>query len=334
VLVLAALALAASAEGRPGRALAAGLVLGLALLVRESALFVLPALLALLRGRARRAAVVAFAGFALLAYAPLSRGRAPGGANFWAPSGGRAFGFEAVQAAAGGRIGRAAGFAAHRVATNVAELVGPATTWTERGILATYLLLPIVALARWGQLSPRSRRYLTGLLVGLAAVVALLFVVYVVVQWSGYRYAMFLMPPFLPLVVGTGRRPWGAAAPIAVSGLVLLIGCRAVFNDYKASRQRRQTGIADYVDRYLPVPPQRIVLPNGWLYGWRHESSEVISSLEDGAALRRLERVVPFEYVVLPAGAALHQDAESRLRYERVNGDDADAPLIIFRRLR
>src|SRR5207344_528825 len=76
VLVLAALALAASGEEHPGRASAAGLVLGLALLVRESAVFVLPALLALLRGRARRAAVVAFAGFALLAYAPLSRGRA------------------------------------------------------------------------------------------------------------------------------------------------------------------------------------------------------------------------------------------------------------------
>ena len=76
-LVLGALALAARDEDDPKRAAAAGLVLGLAFLVRESALFALPATLALLRGRARRAALVAFAAFALFVYAPLSRGRAP-----------------------------------------------------------------------------------------------------------------------------------------------------------------------------------------------------------------------------------------------------------------
>src|SRR5258705_528720 len=80
-LVLAALALAAGGEERPRRAAAAGLVLGLALLVRESALFTLPAMLALLRGRARRAALAALLAFALLVYAPLSRERGPGGAT-------------------------------------------------------------------------------------------------------------------------------------------------------------------------------------------------------------------------------------------------------------
>ena len=333
-LVLAALALAASGEEHPGRAAAAGLVLGLAFLVRESALFALPAMLALLRGRARRAALVAFVAFALLVYAPLSRERAPGGANFWVPSGGRAFGFEAVQAAGSGRVGAAVSLVARRVTANVAELLAPGTTWTERGILATYAALPLLALARWTELLPRARRYLIGLVFGFAAVVALLFGVYVVVQWSGYRYAMFLMPALLPLVVPAGRRPWAVPAGLALAGVLLLLGARVVFNDYKASRQRRQAGIADYVERYLPAPPPRIVLPNGWLYGWRHDSTEVISSLDDGAALRRLERVVSFDYVVVPAGAALHQDTESRRRYQRVNLDDSDAPLVIFRRLR
>jgi hypothetical protein len=333
-LVLAALALAAGGEERPRRAAAAGLVLGLALLVRESALFALPAMLALLRGRARRVALVAFVAFALLVYAPLSRERAPGGANFWAPSGGRAFGFEAVQAAGRGRVGAAVSFVARRVAANVSELLAPATTWTERGILATYLALPLLALARWSELPVRSRRYLIGLLLGFVAVAALLFGVYVVVQWSGYRYAIFLMPAFLPLVVRAGGRSWAVPAGLALTGLLLLLGARVVFNDYKASRQRRQAGIADYVERYLPAPPPRIVLPNGWLYGWRHDPTEVISSLEDGTALRRLERVIPFDYVVLPAGTALHQDTESRQRYQRVNLDDGDAPLVVFRRLR
>ena len=332
-LVLAALALAAGGEERPRRAAAAGVVLGLALLVRESALFALPAMLALLRGRARRVALVAFVAFALLVYAPLSRERAPGGANFWAPSGGRAFGFEAVQAAGRGRVVAAASFVARRVAANVSELLAPATTWTERGILATYLALPLLALARWSELPVRSRRYLIGLLLGFAAVAALLFGVYVVVQWSGYRYAMFLMPAFLPLVVRAGGRGRAVPAGLALTGLLLLLGARAVFNDYKASRQRRQAGIADYVERYVPAPPPRIVLPNGWLYGWRHDPTEVIASLDDGAALRRLERVIPFDYVVVPAGTALHQDTESRQRYQRVNLDDGDAPLVIFRRL-
>jgi hypothetical protein len=333
-LVLAALALAASGEDRPRRAAAAGLVLGLAFLVRESALFALPAALALLRGRARRAALVAFAAFVLLVYAPLSRERAPGGANFWAPSGGTAFGFEAVQAAGQGRVGAALAFVARRVAANTAELLAPGTSWTERGILATYVAVALLALAGWPSLPPRSRRYLAGLLMGFAAIVALLFAVYVVVQWSGYRYTMFLMPAFLPLVVPEGRRGWMVPSGLAAIGLVLAVGTRAVFNEYKASRQRRQAGIADYVERYVPSPPARIVLTNGWLYGWRHDPTEVISSLGDGAALRRLERLVPFEYLVVPAGASLDQDTESRLRYQRVNPDDAEAPLAIFRRLR
>jgi 4-amino-4-deoxy-L-arabinose transferase-like glycosyltransferase len=333
-LVLLALVLAARGEDRPWTAAAAGLVLGLAFLVRESALFALPAVIALLGRRARRAALVAFVAVALAVYAPLSRERAPGGANFWVPSGGSAFGFEAVQAARGGRVAASIALVGRRVAANAAELVGPSTTWTERGILASYLALPLLALARWPAHPPRSRRYLLGLLVGFVAVVALLFGVYVVVQWSGYRYAMFLMPAFLPLVLPAGRAAWKIAGPFAVAAVVLLLGVRTVFNDYKSSRQKRQVGIADYVDRYVPTPPDRIVLPNGWLYGWRHGPIEVISSLADGAALRKLERNLPFDYVVLPAGSALQQDTESRARYQRVNPDDADAPLVIFRRIR
>ena len=332
-LVLGALALAARDEDDPKRAAAAGLVLGLAFLVRESALFALPATLALLRGRARRAALVAFAAFALFVYAPLSRGRAPGGANFWAPSAGTAFGFQAVQAAGQGHVRAAAAFVARRVVANTSELLSPGTSWTERGILATYVAVAFLALVRWPSLPPRSRRYLAALLLGFAAVVALLFGLYVVVQWSGYRYAMFLMAAFLPLAVPEGRRRWVVPAALAALGLLLAAGTRAIFDEYKASRQRRQAGIADYVDRYVTSPPARIVLPNGWLYGWRHEPTEVISSLGDGAALRRLERLLPFDYLVVPAGAALHDDTESRLRYQRVN-PDADAPLAIFRRLR
>ena len=333
-IVLAALVLAAGGEDRPWRALAAGAVLGLGFLVRESTLFALPALMGLLRGRARRAALASFVVLLLLVYAPLSRHRAPGGANFWAPSSGRAFGFEAVQAARGGRVAAAAALVGRRVRMNAAELVGPSTTWTERGILATFAALPILALARWPAHSPRARRYLIGLLVGCGALVALLFGVYVVAQWSGLRYALFLMPGFLPLVLPEGRRARAVVGALVASGLLLLLGVRAIFNDYKVSRQKRQAGIADYVERYVPAPPERIVLANGWLYGWRHYPAEVVSSLPDGEALRKLERAVPFSYLVVPAGSALQQDTETRGRYERVNAADPDPPLVIFRRLR
>ena len=116
--------------------------------------------------------------------------------------------------------------------------------------------------------------------------------------------------------------------------VLLLLGVRTIFNDYKSSRQRRQLAIADYVDRHLPAAPERIILPNGWLYGWRHYPTEVISSLADGGALRRLERKVPFDYVVVPAGTPLEQDTQSRLRYQRVDPADPDAPLAIYRRLK
>ena len=333
-LVLAALALAARGEDRPGWAAAAGLALGLAFLVRESALLALPAMLALQRGRARRITLGAFLAVVLLVYAPLSRDRAPGGANFWVPSGGRAFGFEAVQAAGGGRVGAFVGLVGRRIARNAAELTGPKTTWTERGILAIYLALPLLALARWRAHPPRVRRYLAGLLVGFAALVALLFGVYVVAEWSGYRYAMFLMAGFLPLVVPAGRRAWAVAGVLALTGGVLLFGVRPVFEGYKASRQKRQVGLSDYVERYVPEPPERIVLPSGWLYGWRHAETEIVSSLSDADALRKLERALPFAYVVVPAGSALHQDTEARVRYQHVNADDAEAPVVIFRRLR
>jgi len=334
-LVLGALVLAARAEERPWPAAAAGAVLGMAMLVRESALFLLPALVLLLRGRARRAAAFAFVAFLLLVYAPLARHRAPGGANFWAPSSGRAFGYAAVQAMGAGRLATAAALAAHRAATNLAELVSPSTTWTERGVLAAFVVLPALALARWRAHSPRGRRYLVGLLAGYVAIGALLFGVYVVAQWSGWRYAVVLIPAFLPLVVPRGRARWPVMAGLALASVVLLAGMRQVFNAYKASRQKRQAGIAGYVERYVPQAPERLVLPNGWLYGWRHPSTEVISTLpSDAAALRALERSVAFSVLVVPADSPLRADTEGRLRYERVNTDDRDPPLVIFRRLR
>jgi hypothetical protein len=86
------------------------------------------------------------------------RDRAPGGANFWAPTSGKVFGFETVQAARGGHLGAAAGLVAERAARNLRELVSSATAPVEKGILASYALLALGALAGRRRTGPLGRR--------------------------------------------------------------------------------------------------------------------------------------------------------------------------------
>ena len=334
VLVLAAATVAAR-NGRAASAAISGAVLGAALLVRESAVFALPAVIALLRGRLRAWCGVAFLLVAVFVYAPLSRHRAPGGANFWAPTGGRAFGYEAVAAGRKGRISEALAAVAARAASNARELVAPGTTWTERGILASYLAVALLTAAGLRQRRDRTRRYAIAVLAGFAAVVALLFGVYVLVQWSGFRYRHVPDPRF-SCRWPSCRRVQGrlAAAFLAAAGVVLLFPTQQIVDAYKVSRQRRQAGIADYVDRYVKDDPGRVVLGNGWLYGWRHAPTEVISSLPDRPGiLRSLEQKIWFDFLVLPPEAAMRQEVESRRRYAAVNGDDPDPPLLIYRRV-
>jgi hypothetical protein len=331
-LFLAALWTAAvRGESRKGAVLA-GLLFALAFLVRESALFGLPALLALLLRRGRvKAFLVTVLAFLLLVYAPLSRGRAPGGANFWAPTSGKVFGFETVQAASGGRFAAAAGMVAARASRNLGELLSPATAPVEKGILACYAFLAVGAFAGGRRSGPLGRRLLAGLGLGLVSMLCVLLGVYVIAQWSGFRYLMFLMPPLLPAFVS----PLETAAPLmrraalpallVVSSLVLCAGTLTLLNAYKASRQKRQEG------RSLT----RIALPNGWLFGLKHYPVEVISSVpEQGGELRLLEKAVWFEVLVMPADTPLAAELEGRPKYRRLNASDPEPPLLIYRRLR
>jgi hypothetical protein len=342
-LFLAALFAAAVRGESRGGAVLSGLLFGLAFLVRESALFGLPALFALLLGRGRvKAFVAAVLLFLVLVYAPLSRHRAPGGANFWAPTSGRVFGFETVQAARGGRLGAAALLIVERASRNLGELLSPATAPVEKGILATYALMVLGASAGWRGSGPLARRMLAGLWVGLALMVAVLFGVYVIAQWSGFRYLMFLMPALLPSLVvplgGSGPIFRRAALPALLLAASLVLDARtlALLNAYKASRQKRQEGIAAYVERYVDTRRlTRVGLTNGWLFGLRHYPAEVISSVPDGGGeLRLLERAVWFDYLVLPGDTPLAGEMAGRLKYRRVNGEDPEPPLLVYRRLR
>jgi hypothetical protein len=342
-LFLAALWVAARRGETRAGAVLAGLLFGAAFLVRESALFGLPALTGLLWGRGRiRPFLTAVLAFVVLVYVPLSRHRAPGGANFWAPTSGKAFGYQAVQAARGGQLAAAAALARERASRNLEVLLSPATPPVEKGILATYACMALCASVAWGRSGSLGRRMLAGLWIGLALMLAVLFGVYVVAEWSGFRYLMFLMPALIPSVVGpldgTGplRRRAVLPALLAAASITLDARVLSLLNAYKASRQKRQEGIASYVERYVDArQATRIGLTNGWLFGLRHYPVEVISSLPDGGGeLRMLERAVGFDYLVLPGDAPLAEEVEGRPKYRRLNGEDPDPPLRVYRRLR
>jgi len=334
---LACLAVAAGSAGR-ARAIAAGILFGAAFLVRESAVFGLPALLALLPSRRRRVECALAAGaFCVLVYAPLSAGRAPGGANFWSPTSGRAFAHRAVQSAGSGRWGQAATLAFARAAGNARDLaVAPAA---EQGVLGLYGVLPLVAAIGWRRRPASQRRYLLALAAGYAAMIGVLFVLYVVAQWSGLRYLMILAVAFLPVLApppAASRREWMPAVAVVLLSAIVQAGVVRAFNDYKVSRQRRQESLTAYVEQRVARGGfGRIALTHGWLFGWRHPGVEVISSLPaDGGTIRVLERAAWFDYLVLPGDSPLGAEWDARTRYERVNAAEADAPLRVYRRLR
>ncbi len=337
-LLLATLFLSVRYGHKTWGAVLAGLAFGLGFLVRESLLFALPALVVVLWRRRRLTyGLGTIVAFVALVYVPLSRDRAPGGANFWAPSSGTAFGYEAVQAAETGDLVRAGAVAADRAVQNLREVA--TAGWAEKGILVLLLVVPIWAFVRCRATPGLDRHVLWALGAGWAVIVVLLFTVYVVGRWSGLRYMLFLVPAFVPWLVASGSR---AAAPpraptlvLVTAGALLNVATLGVFNDYKASRQKRQNGIAAYVEKYVPVAPARIVLPNGWLYGLRHAPVEVISSLPaSGQELRLLERELFFDCLVVPGDSPLGPELDGRKRYRRLNAGETDPPLRIYARLK
>jgi hypothetical protein len=336
-LFLLTLVVAARSEGGLRGGFATGLLFGFTFLVRESALFGLPAVLALLKSRrAVAAALVAAVLFGVFVYAPLGRRRSAGASNFWDPSSGKEFGFQVVKAAREGDLPGAIRGALARARGNLDELASGSTN-VERGILLALALLPALAVTRWREWSPRQRLFLAALLAGWLGIVGVMTCVYVLARWAGFRYILFLAPPFLPFLAVPARRlRYVPVVAFALFSIGLDLGVFRILTDFKVSRQKRQSGIAAYVERYLdPRGLVRIALPNGWLFGLKHYPVEVISSLpEGGAELRMLERAVWFDALVLPGDTELQEEMKGRAKYRRLNGEDVNPPLLVYRRLR
>jgi hypothetical protein len=342
-LFLATLACAARWGGGLAGGALTGVVLGCAFLVRESSIFGLAAVLVLLRGkRAIAAFTVGLLATILLVYAPLSKNRSAGASNFWAPTYGKEFGFEVVQSAIHGDVGRAARVAFKRASMNIREVVADTTTWTERGILVLLGTLPAWALLQWPTLSATERRLALALTLGWLAMASVMTFVYVLGRWAGFRYLLVLAPPFLAFIPRTAagealaRRRRFAIAVFVAASLAIDAGIFGILTRFKESRQRRQQGITAYVEKYLDAGRvRRIALPNGWLFGLKHYPVEVISSLpQEGRPLRLLERKVEFDALVLPGDSPLREEWDGRLRYRRLNTGDPEPPLLVYQRLK
>jgi hypothetical protein len=345
-LFAAAFVCAVRFGGRPPGAAAAAALYGLCLLVRESALVGLPALVAALWLGRLRVFFLTLSLFLAGLYVPLSLERSIG-FRFWEqPWGAAAAGPSVVEAAVRGDLAGVFAAAAHRAAFNLEQYWSPATTTAERATLAVFAVLPLLALPH---VIGSERRLLTGLFLSWAAFWALLVFVYVAVWWGGLRYIMFLLPPFLPWVVQTlvGARPARAGARfgggwLLLAALALLLTSinaqiLGVLTRFKETRQARQEGLTRYVERYVEAGQlSRVVVENGMHFGLSHYPVEVVvDAPEDRGQLQELERVVWFDYLVLRSDRPLARKLGRRsARYQRRNADDPEAELAVFERLR
>lgn len=346
-LFLFALAAAAREGPRVLWGLLAALGFGLALLVRETALFGLPAVAALLWPRRRLLPFsLGLAGFVLLVYAPLNTNRA-GGPVIWRLPWGADAAMGTAAAVRTGDLARVVEIVGERTTWNLQQLVKDETPWTEKGALGLYLAVAVATALTWRRQAPQLRRLLLALLAGWLALVGILMCFYVIVWWDGFRFLMTLMPAFLP-ALGYGlwsrasaslpRAGWRLATCVGVvllSGMLLVdAGMLGFLNQYKLSRQRRWDAIASYVDRHLGnTRVLRIALQNGWAFGLRRYPVEVISSVPKTIhEVRALEKAVAFDYLVLPGDTPLADAMARNGRFRRINVDDDDAPLLIYRR--
>jgi hypothetical protein len=320
-----------NASARRGAAVGAGIVWCLALLVRESAVFALPAAL-VLAWRSKRLTIflatlaVAFG----LVYVPLSKNRGEGGTNFWRQtSENSAVEFGALRAVTHGDVSSLWGRLEGRVQTNV-KVFSEQFSPTEKGMLALLFALPIVAALGWRRLDRGAREYLLALAAGAFALDFAMLAMFVVPPWSGIRYAMALGPAFLAVV-----RNRAALVAVVVLSLGLDGSALAIFNAYKLSRQKRQEGITEYVDRYVPPGATRIVLERGYHYGWHHYPLEVVADgPEDEESLRAFAHAIWYDYLVIPGDNEMQKRLDKRERYERLNPEDPEPPLLIYKRLR
>jgi hypothetical protein len=317
----------------------AGVLFGLGALFRETLLLAYPVYLVRLpRRELLRGFLPGALATLLLVVAPLSQNRAVH-PNALYPS--------LVEAALRSEspVGSLMSVIARNIAANLR--LTSQTRPLENAEDLTLLLLALLALAplvAWRWLEPPARHLAGATLVSLGLLTGAVLTLYAVRQrggvWGGVRANMCWAPLLLcfalvPLL--RSRRLLARGAVVAaLSAVFLIVDQRhlAFFLRYKAADHEDQDRQARYIERYVdPFQPRRLAARN-FFYGLTHYPIEVIWSLpRDRHELIRLEREVPFDFLVVHQASPLRMALIQNLHYRRINKDDRDAELLIWRRL-
>lgn len=326
---LTALWLAVRWGMRPSGAVLCGLALGGCVLIRESGIFLLPALLLLVGASRLRLSLFAgsFLAFHLLVFAPLNAGRPP---VVTAPISGSAGNTGAYRAIREGRPDLAAKEFAGRAERNVKAF--PKAGYEQQATLVLLLAIPALSWMSWGEIAPRARLTLIGLSVGFVAMVVATLIVSDLVGWNGPRYWTILAPAFFALFPA----PVNRVRQIALA-LVLALSVTTAFSVLVSFRRFKSQGSSidevAYFDRYAPPGSySRVVWQNGYALGLKRYPAEVIVSIpRDLSEYHALKRAVWFDYVVLSNWQDVLDTDEG---YVLANRADPKPLLKVFRRLR
>lgn len=320
-------------------ALLAGVVFGLGAVVRESLLVAFPLHLAKLTRRELLRGFIPGCVLALvLVAAPLSRDRAVH-PNALYPS----VLWEAQRSPH--PFAALASALARNVAQNVeaAARARPASS-AEDAVLLLMLGLAVAAAAALPSLRHDARRLCLATLLSGLVLSALVLTLYVVRErggvWGGVRAYMCLAPPLLicatPLLFRV--RP-ALARGLTLSALLaalLALDARQLyaFLRYKGADHEDQSRYAAYVASHVGRTAPRRIVGRLFLYGFEHYPTEIVwSPPRDFRELTALEKAVGYEYIVINDRSPLRLFLIRNPRYVRVNRDDRDAELLIFRRL-
>lgn len=211
----------------------------------------------------------------------------------------------------------------------------------------TLLLLALLALAplaAWPWLSREARRLAAGTLVSLGLLAGAVLTLYVVRErggvWGGVRAAMCWAPWLLGFALVPLLR---VRVALARGVLLAALACGFLYVDqrhlyffyrYKQTNYEDQDRQARTMERYLDRLPVGRIAARNYLYGLRHYPVEVIWSLpRDRHELVRLERAIEYDFIVIHQVSPLRLALVHNPRYARVNKDDKDAELLIWRRL-
>lgn len=320
-------------------AAAAGALFALGALFRESLLLAFPLYLARVeRRQLLRAFLPAFIATLALVVVPFARGRAVH-PNALYP------GILDTSLRSGSPLAALSGSLLANVGQNLllAARARPAES-PEDAVLAFFALLAVAAAVGSRRLPAEGRRFASAMFLSLALLLVAMLALYVVRQrggvWGGVRALMPWSPVLLvlatPVLLRPRRTTAAAALVLAAAAGFLALDRQEVrfFNHYKASdledQERQGEYLGSYIDRYRP----RRIAARAFSYGFTRYPVEVIWSLpRDGRELAELEKAVDYEFIALHWRSALRPALVRNPRYLRINKEDREAELLIWRRL-